>query len=205
MKFSQMHLGHNSVVFIAIICLFASSGLARETYSSFAARIMIQAQSEHDIRTDLEAELLRLANAYRVSQNLPSLRADTANKAAARAHAMDMMIGNFMGHVASTGHDFESRMRALRPGVMVLPAMAENAARVTTPGTVDKAMAARLFQQWIKSAPHRHTLRSLDYVAVATGVVSKGGVLYADQIFLGPEMVTNMGGAVPEIRGGGLY
>jgi len=167
--------------------------------------MVAQALSEHDVRADLEAELLRLANAYRVSLNLPVLRTDTANQAAARAHAMDMMIGNFMGHVASTGHDFESRMRALRPGVMVLQAMAENAARVTTPSTVDKAMAARLFQQWIKSAPHRHTLRSLDYVTVATGVVSRGGVLYADQIFVGPNLVTNMRSAAPALQGQGIY
>ncbi len=200
MKFSQMHLGLNSVVFIAIICLFASSGLARETYSSFATRMVAQAQTEHDIRADLEVELLRLANAYRTSQNLPSLRANTTNQVAARAHAMDMMMGNFMGHVASTGHDFDSRMRALKPGVMVLPAMAENAARVSRPGTVDKGMAASLFQQWVKSPPHRHALLSRDYISAATGVVSKGGVLYADMIFMGPEVITNMlQGVVPSL------
>lgn len=201
-----MHLIFNLAMCAVVICFSAPSSFARETYTAFAARMVAQAQSEHDVRADLEAELVQLANRYRASKHLPILRVDNANQAAARAHAMDMMLGNFMGHVASTGHDFDSRMRALRGGgMMVLPAMAENAARVSKPGLVDNVMAAGLFQQWVKSPPHRHALLSRDYVAVATGVVSKGGVLYADQIFVGPQVQTNMNSAAPVAATPGIY
>jgi uncharacterized protein YkwD len=202
MKFNHIDRLFFIMLSLATLCSFNGQAVARETYVAFAARMVAQAQSENDVRADLEVEILQLANAYRKSKGLNGLTADPAMVAAARAHAMDMMLGKFMGHVASIGHNFESRMRALRPGAMVLPMMAENAARVSKAGEVNSAMAASLFQQWVKSAPHRHTLLSRDYVKVATGAVSRGGVLYADMIFSGPEVKTNMqqGTAVP-----GLY
>jgi uncharacterized protein YkwD len=184
--------------------LSASNVYARETYMALAQRLVVQAEAEKLVRADLEAELARLANAYRVSKGYHALRIDLSLRDAARAHAMDMMLGSFMGHVASSGHDFDSRMRALRGGAMTLPAMGENAARVSKPGVVDKAMAASLFQQWVKSPPHRKALLSRDYVYVATGVVSKSGVLYADQIFIGPQVETNIQRAVP-VPGQGIY
>jgi uncharacterized protein YkwD len=169
-----------------------SQANAAETYVVLAQRLAVLAQSEHLVRPDLEAELAQLANSFRISKGLRPLRIDTSLQSPARAHAMDMMLGGFMGHVSSSGQDFDSRMRALKGGAMVLPAMAENAARVSKPGVVDKAMAASLFQQWVKSPTHRKALLSRDYVSLATGVVSKGGVLYADQIFVGPKVQTNM-------------
>ncbi len=180
--------------------------MARETYSAFAARMVAQAQSEHDVRVDLEAEILRLANSYRISQGQPMLKPDLENVNAARAHAMDMMLHHFMGHVASTGHDFESRMRALRPDVMVLPRMAENAVGQNHAGEATAAVAAKLFQLWIKSPAHREALVSLDYVHAATGVVAKNGAVYIDMIFVGPQITTNMNmnSAVPAATKG-LY
>ena len=85
--------------------------------------------------------------------------------------------------------------------MLVLPMMGENAARVSKPGVVDNAMAAKLFQQWVKSAPHRKALLSRDFVKLAVGAVSKGGQLYADQIFTGPELKTNMG----QVGSGSIY
>ncbi len=177
---------------------------AAETYVARTQRLLAEAQATHALRPDLEAELAHLANSFRVAKGLRPLTFNTTFQTAARAHAMDLMQSKTMGHVASSGQDFDSRMRALEGGAMILPAMAENAARVSKPGTVDKAMAARLFEQWVKSASHRHTLLSRDYVSVATGVVSQGGVLYADQIFIGPQVTTNMQRVAPE-TGQGLY
>jgi uncharacterized protein YkwD len=189
---------------VAVTLLVASQQLAqaRETYVVFADRMVATAKAENAIRPDLEAQLAGLANAFRKSKGLPALAIDEAAHAAARAHAMDMMLHNFMGHVASTGQDFDSRMRALNGGAMILPGMAENAARVSKPGLVDRKMAASLFQQWVKSPPHRKALLSRDYLKVATGVVSKGGQLYADQIFTGPAVSTNMGRVVPAEKPG---
>jgi uncharacterized protein YkwD len=205
MGFSRLHCISNILLCWVALSLFPASAMARETYVVFVARMVAQAQGENDIRPDLEAEIARLANAFRRSKGLPALKIDRAALGAARAHAMDMMLNNFMGHVASTGHDFDSRMRALNGGAMILPGMGENAARVSKPGDVNKAMAASLFQQWVKSASHRKTLLSRDYVKVATGVVSKGGRLYADQIFTGPQVQTNMNRVTPEADEPGFY
>lgn len=192
MKFNPRHFIFYLGLGWALLNFMGAVALARETYAAFVSRMVAQAASENDVRVDLEAQLLTLANQYRSSKGLKKLAHDDVALPAARAHAMDMMMGKFMGHVASTGHDFDSRMRALKPGVLMLPQMAENAARVSRPGDVNSAMAAGLFQQWVKSTSHRHTLLSRDYVKVATGVVSRGGVLYADMIFTGPEAKTNM-------------
>jgi hypothetical protein len=48
-------------------------------------------------------------------------------------------------------------------------------------------------------------LLSRDYVSLATGVVAMDGKIYADQIFVGPEVQSNMGRAAPEQADGSLY
>jgi len=140
---------------------------------------------------------LQAANAYRAENGLkPLKRANETLAAAARAHAADMMQNDFVGHTSSSGAGFEARMRFLHPGVMMLPRMAENAARERSKGPPDEAKAQKLFQQWVHSGPHARTLRSRDYVSVATGVVEKDGKLFAVQIFEGPQLKTNMFGTV---------
>jgi uncharacterized protein YkwD len=205
MKFNHLHFIFNIALCWVVLSFSTTNGVARETYTAFAARLVAQARSENYIRPDLEAELTKLANAFRKSKGLPALKTDSAAQSAARAHAMDMMLNNFMGHVASTGHDFDSRMRALHGGAMILPSMAENAASEHRSGNANAATAASLFQQWVKSPPHRKTLLSRDYVKVATGVVSKGGQLYADQIFTGPQVQTNMNRVQPVEDEQGVY
>jgi uncharacterized protein YkwD len=103
---------------------------------------------------------------------------------------VDMMRNNFMGHRASTGQEFESRMRAFVGNPMMMPRMAENAARDTQKGVADQAKASRLFQQWIDSRGHRKTLLNASYRYVSTGVVQRGNKIWAVQIFWSqlPEM-----------------
>jgi uncharacterized protein YkwD len=169
---------------------------ARETYAAFVARINQDLPEGAVFRSDLEDALFAAINGYRAAKGLKALgQADDALLRAARAHAADMVIGDFVGHTSTSGVGFEGRMRALQPGVMMLPRMAENAARERSKGPPDSAKAARLFQQWVKSAAHAKTMRSRDYIAVATGVVEKDGKLHAVQIFVGPELKTNMFGA----------
>lgn len=183
------------VVALCLIVIFNPAlCLARETYVQASARLAAEAVAENLVRADLEAELFRLTNAFRASKGLKALALDSVMLDDARAHALDMMQLGRVGHAASSGQDFDARMRALRGGgMLVLPAMGENAARVSKPGKVDAVMAGKLFQQWVKSAPHRKTLLSRDFVKLAVGAVSQGGQLYADQIFTGPEVKTNMG------------
>lgn len=196
--------------------LAAVPGSARETYAAFVARITQSLPDGASYRDDLEQVLLTSANAYRADKGLRPLKAGGGMlAAAARAHAADMMLNGFVGHTSSTGAGFESRMRALHPGVLMLPRMAENAARERSNGNADEAKARKLFQQWVKSSAHARTLRSRDYVSVATGVVEKDGKLFAVQIFEGPKLKTNMfgtgggtapdAGAAPDAPAGGLY
>lgn len=181
----------------ALATAAAKPVLARETYAAFVARINQSLPGGASYRDDLEQVLWQAANAYRSSKGLkPLKRANEILAAAARAHAADMMMNDFVGHTSSSGAGFESRMRALHPGAMMLPRMAENAARERSKGPPDDAKAQKLFQQWVHSGPHARTLRSRDYISVATGVAERDGKLYAVQIFEGPQLKTNMFGTV---------
>lgn len=168
---------------------------ARESYVQYAQRLLTQPPEGAGVRSDLEAMVLKATNAYRASKKLPALKpASTTLLQAARAHAMDLLATGGMGHTASTGHGFESRMRAFHDGQMVLAAMAENAARVRNPGLKAGQQAQRLVQMWVGSSGHRKTMVDRTYQLVATGVVSRGDDVYAVQIFSGPTVKTNMWG-----------
>lgn len=182
------------LVFCALVVV-ALPAEARETYRQLVARLITAGHNAE--RPDVEQQLYDLANQYRMSKGLHALTINQSVQAASLAHAMDMMQHNYMGHVASSGHDFDSRMRALRDGAMILPSMGENAARLSHTDLKDPNAAQRIFQQWLNSPPHRHALLSRDYTSVATGVVAQGDKIYADQIFVGPEVVTNMQRAAP--------
>ena len=127
------------------------------------------------------------ANAYRQSKGIASLQASPRLRDAARAQAIDMMLNGYVGHKSSSGHEFDSRMRAfLGSPIMMMPRMAENAARDTQKGEADAGKARRLFQQWVESRPHRKTLLNSGYKFVSTGVVQRGNKIWAVQIFFAP-------------------
>ena len=192
------------VGFVTLAMFSASPVLARETYVVLVARMVGEAMSNKLEREDLELKLFLLANSFRQANGVAALKLNQTAHNASLAHAMDMLQHNYMGHIASTGQDFDSRMRALRNGAMALPSMGENAARLSHSDVGGPDAANKIFEQWVKSPPHRHTLLSRDYISAATGVVAQGGKIYADQIFVGPEVVTNMTRAVSE-QSDGLY
>ncbi len=128
-------------------------------------------------------ELFRLTNAYRAEEGKEALVADTAFRDAARAHAADMMLNNFMGHTASTGQGFSSRMAAVAGDVSRYPSIGENAARDTQKTPAGPAKARALFQQWVESRPHRKNLVNRSFRYVSTGVIQKGNRIWAVQIF----------------------
>lgn len=206
-------LSRREVLLGALAVAAARPALARETYAQFMARMNAGPPGGGSFRPDLEDVLLGAANAYRAQNGLKGLKRGTDELvAAARAHAADMMLNDFVGHTSSTGAAFEGRMRTVYPGVLMLPRMAENAARERSKGPADQAKAGKLFQQWVHSSSHARTLRSRNYITVATGVAEKDGKLFAVQIFQGPELKTNMfgtAGAGPavtpktEVSGGG--
>lgn len=206
-------LSRRGLLLGALAGLAAGRTEARETYAAFMARVNASLPEGASFRPDLENVLLAAANAYRAEKGAKGLREGAPELiAAARAHAADMMMNDFVGHTSSTGAGFEGRMRTVYPGVMMLPRMAENAARERSKGPPDAAKAQKLFQQWVHSSSHASTLRSRDYLTVATGVVEKDGKLFAVQIFKGPELKTNMFGTAgsgpavtpkTEVSGGG--
>jgi uncharacterized protein YkwD len=183
--------------------LAGMSAEARETYRDFAQRLTTQGRADVRFRPDLEAYLRGAANSYRGSKGKSALGPNSAFLTAARAHAMDMALNDFVGHVSSNGRDFEGRIRAFRPDEFFLPSMGENAARVSSGEAVSTTKAAKLMQQWIKSTGHRKVLSSRNYTSVATGVVQKGNKLYAVQIFSGPDVKSNV--RRTNSTGGGLY
>lgn len=109
---------------------------------------------------------------------------------------MDLLGQGGMRHVSSGGHAFESRIRALKPGQMFLPSLAENAARLRNSSLSDASKAQALVAQWVKSTSHRKNMVNRTYVTVAIGVVSQDDDVYAVQIFSGPEVKTNMTGGL---------
>jgi uncharacterized protein YkwD len=191
------------VFFFCTVIAGVSESDARETYRQLLMRMVKQAAISQSERPDLERQLWQMANNFRRAKGLNALKLNDTNHSAAVAHAMDMLQNNYMGHVASSGHDFDSRMRALRDGAMNLPSMGENAARLSKADVNDPQAAEKIFQQWVKSPSHRHTLLSRDYLSVATGVVAIDGKIYADQIFMGGEVQSNMGRTT--IEGEGIY
>jgi uncharacterized protein YkwD len=180
-----------------LLLLAAAPALARETYVAFAERLTTQPPEGVDIRADMETAVLRATNAYRATKRLPLLKpAGDVLLLAARAQAVDLLEQGAMGHVSSTGYDFSSRMRALHPGQMFLPVMAENAARLRNSKVTDSEAAQALVAQWIKSPSHRKAMSDRSYVTVAIGVARRGNDIYAVQVFSGPVVKTNMGGAL---------
>ncbi len=165
---------------------------AGETYVQLVARVSKTGVTQHLFQPTIEGQLFALANAYRQSHGLAPLKQDETMLFAARAHAMDMLQHHFLGHTASTGQDFDSRMRALHGGAMILPTMGENAVMWKSTHLPRDGLAQKLFQSWVGSSEHRHTLLSRDYLKVSTGVAMSGNEIYADQIFVGPEVSTNM-------------
>jgi uncharacterized protein YkwD len=172
-----------------------------KTYLEIALGSLKNLPADARIREDLEGVIAGQANAYRQSKGVSPLQASPKLRDAARAQAVDMMLNGYVGHKASSGHEFDSRMRAfLGSPVMMMPRMAENAARETQKGEADASKARRLFQQWVDSRPHRKTLINSGYKFVSTGVVQRGNKIWAVQIFFAP---------LPEgmkvLGGSGLY
>ena len=100
-----------------------------KTYLETALGSLKNLPAEARIREDLEAVIAGQANAYRQSKGVSSLQASSRLRDAARAQAIDMMLNGYVGHKSSSGHEFDSRMRAfLGSPMMMMPRMAENAA-----------------------------------------------------------------------------
>lgn len=168
------------------VMLFANTVNVRaEPYKAYAQSLLQNLPSGTNYRPDLERVLDNLANAYRGSKKAAALKSSGLFSTMARAHAADMLLNDFVGHRSSTGYDFAMRVEVMRPEGLVFRSIAENAARDRQKGAADEAKARRLFQQWTDSRPHRKALLNRSYAYVSSGVVQRGNVISAVQIFWG--------------------
>jgi uncharacterized protein YkwD len=172
------------LVCTGVLVLLATGLPARAgTYLDYASGIGTTPPEGAAFRPDLEEGLNRLLNAYRAEKGKKQVAPDPTFEVPARAHAADMMLHNFMGHTASTGHSFQGRMSAFVGDVTKYPVLAENAARETQDTPVNEAKLRALFQQWVNSRSHRKNMLSRDFQFVSTGVVQRGDKIWAVQIF----------------------
>lgn len=152
-----------------------------EGYRTYAERLVGTLPAGARFRPDLEAYLNGLASSYRTSQGVAAFTSSKRATPAARAQAVEMVRGNFVGHQSAGGYRFRQRIEAfLGDGLLEI---GENAARQQAGGAADKAKARRLFQQWVDSAGHRRNLVQRGYENVSSGVVQVGTHLYAVQLY----------------------
>jgi len=170
------------VAMLAVLALTATvPAWAASGYGAYAKRLLAELPGGMVLRPDLEASLNALASAHRRRAGLKPLKPSPLLTGAARAQAIDMALGDYVGHHSRNGHRFAVRFRAFAGEW--LARRGENAARDRRSGAVDEAKARRLFQQWLDSSGHRYNLMRPWYAHVSTGAVQKGHHLYAVQIF----------------------
>ena len=183
------------LVLLGLLSLF-TPGSASPAYRDYAVAIVANPPQGVAVRPDLEALLDQLANAARAAKGGPALESKTQFKTAARAQAIDMVLGDFVGHRAFKGYSFNARISAFADDLALVPRRGENAARERSKGPPDATKARRLFQQWVKSGGHRRNMLNRSYTAVSTGVVQKGNHLYAVQIFFSEREAPAAGGSL---------
>lgn len=173
-------------VILAIVAaaavLAASGSSASQTYRAFAIELLQAKPQGAVIRSDLEAYLDGLAAQARQAGDRPPVVASDLLRDAARAQALEMLKGDYVGHQSQSGFQFKHRFAAFADPY-VHGNHGENAARDRQDGPVDKTKAQRLFRQWLDSRGHRRNLMDRNYRYVSTGAVEIGHHLYAVQIF----------------------
>jgi uncharacterized protein YkwD len=152
-------------------------------YRTYARALVADPKKGAKFRPDLEALLDGMAADYRRSSGVQPVAAAERMKVAARAQALDMALGGYVGHTSRNGYGFMKRFAAFADPKLV-GRHSENAAmNWQTKGTVDRARAKTLFQQWVNSSGHRRNLLKPVFGYVSTGAVEIGDSLYAVQIF----------------------
>jgi uncharacterized protein YkwD len=191
-----------SVLAVAFFAVFGQTAWASPAYRAYAEQLMQNPPPAVVIRPDLEALLDSLAQSARASKKRKSVSSSGQFKIAARAQAIDMVLGDFVGHRSLKGHSFHARFTAFAENPELYSARGENAGRERSDGPPGEAKARRLFDQWLHSGGHRRNLLNRTYDHVSSGVVQKGTDLYAVQIFWReePSMGEGSGSEVCKLR-----
>jgi len=173
-------------------------------YRGYASALLAVPRNNVKFRPDLEAYLDGLASRTRRGAGRKLLAANERLKRAARAQALDMALGGYVGHESRSGYRFSQRFAAFADPAAV-GYHGENAARDRQPGSVDQVKAGRLFSQWLDSSGHRRNLLNPAYAYIATGAVEIGHALYAVQIFWQYEAPPATAGPATEQGGTQFY
>ena len=181
------------------LAVFGQGSWAAPAYRVYAEQLIQNPPQAVVIRSDLEALLDSLAQNARLSKKRKSFISSAQFKTLARAQAIDMVLGDYVGHRSLSGHSFHARFQAFADNPDLYSARGENAARERSSGPAGGAKARRLFDQWLRSGGHRRNLLSRSYDHVSSGVVQKGNHLYAVQIFWREEEATGGSGSGAEV------
>ena len=164
-----------------LICADYTPAQASSAYRTYAENLLRNLPKGAKLRPDLEAKMNAYAAAARKKAGRPPLIASPLLVKAARAQALEMLLGNFVGHTSKGGFRYKKRFEAF--GGYERGDHGENAARDRQSGPVDATKARRLFQQWLDSRGHKRNLMKYDYRYVSTGAIQIGHHLYAIQMF----------------------
>lgn len=126
---------------------------------------------------ELEKSLFNLVNRHRQSLNLPDFEWNDTIAEQCRIHSRDMLDGRVLfGH---TG--LEQRMARISLSIPV-EEIRENVAYLSdTMGLSDPANT--VFQEWLKSATHRHAIEG-NFDLSGVGAARKSGQYYFTQIYI---------------------
>lgn len=133
-----------------------------------------------DVQT-LRRVALALVNEERNSHGLPPLTASAALNAAAQAHAEDMALREYYGHLSPERRDVAYRFRDNGGGLWYI--IAENIARCQA--CQPDINQLRDFQaRWMRSPGHERNILDPRIRNFGFGMASAGGWVYAVQTFV---------------------
>src|SRR5437763_6883616 len=175
----------------SLTAILPAASVLAGPYHSYAVELVKKLPAGAQIRPDIETYLDGAASAYRIANGRKGVIADDLMRLAARAQAADMLLAGKSGHISRNGYSFDSRFAAFVDNADRYRARGENAAGDRRKGTPDHDRARRLFQLWLDSSEHRYNLLKRDYEFVSTGVIQRGGELWAVQIFWSRPIAAN--------------
>ncbi len=145
---SRLIMAAMLAAFMGLVAI-AGQAAAAGGYKAYADALVAKPPDGVKFRPDLEAYLDGLASSTRRGAGYKRLAANERLKRAARAQALDMALGQYVGHDSRNGYRFSQRFAAYADPAAV-GYHGENAARDRRRGSVDEARARRLFGQWLE-------------------------------------------------------
>lgn len=174
--------------FLAIAILVAGNhhAPAAEPYRKYAERLVSKPPEGVRFRADLESRLNGRASAIRKKNNRSGVKASNLLRMAARAQAIDILRTGKVGHFSRRGDRFSVRFSAFAGDEDQYAIRGENALRSRNVNSDPDVQSAHMMKVWLGSSGHRRNLMAPEHRFVSTGVIQKGKLFYAVQMFWAP-------------------